>query len=75
MSAVDDDGSEEQLAIERVQKARERLEAARSVYGRPAEHKVVTQAHLDEIAAAESELKAAIVEKDRILEIRSGKRR
>jgi hypothetical protein len=74
MSAVDD-GMEEQLAIERVQKARERLDAARSVYSPPSKHRVVTQGDLDEIAAAEAELAAAIADKDRILEIRSGKRR
>jgi hypothetical protein len=75
VSAVDD-GAEEQHAIERVAKARKRLDAARSVYGPPAKHKVVTQADLDEIAAAESELEAAIADKNRVLdEIRAGKRR
>lgn len=74
MSAVND-GAEEQRAIERVEKARKRLDAARSVYGPPADQKVVTQADLDEIAAAESDLEAARADKDRLFdEIRSGKR-
>ena len=74
MSAVND-GAEAQLAIERVEKARKRLDAARSIYGPPAKHKVVSQAALDEIEAAKSELEAAVAEKDRILDrIRSGNR-
>jgi hypothetical protein len=54
-------------AIERVQKARERLDAAMSVYGPVRQHRVVTQAAIDEIAAARSELEGAVIDKDRVL--------
>jgi hypothetical protein len=54
-------------AIERVQKVRERLDAAMSVYGPVGQHRVVTQAAIDEIAAARSELEGAVIDKDRVL--------
>ena len=60
MSQIDD-------AIERVQRARERLDAALSVYGPLQQHRVVAQAAIDEIAAAKSELASAVMDKDRAL--------
>jgi hypothetical protein len=64
-----DDGTEEQRAAERVDRARKHLAAAVS------NRSVVTQPHLDEIARAESELRSALADKERIFEeIRSGKR-
>ena len=60
--------SEIDAAIARVMKARERLiDADLAVYGTPAQHKVVTQAHLDEISAAKAELEAAELARDQAL--------
>lgn len=68
-------GLDEQLAVERVDRARKRLQAAMSIYGPVAHQKTVTQSDLDEIAAAETELRAALADKDRILDaIHLGKR-
>ena len=71
--------SDEDLAIERWNKAHQRRMDAIAALTRqmiPRGNGVLSQESLDELDAAEAELKAAKAETDRILnEIRTGKRR